>query len=78
MFAGITYDAAQMLFRAFREVGDDRGKIRDFLETKVKSYSGVSGVYSFSPQDHAGLTSDALVMMVATPNGGWRLADYEK
>lgn len=78
MFAGITYDAAQMLFRAFREVGDDHGKIRDFLETKVKSYSGVSGVYSFSPQDHAGLSSDALVMMVATPNGGWRLADYER
>lgn len=78
MFAGITWDAMQMLFRAFREVGSDRAKVRDWLETGVKNFAGVTGVFTFSPQDHAGLTSDALVMMIATPDGGWRLADYEK
>jgi branched-chain amino acid transport system substrate-binding protein len=78
MFAGITWDAMQMLFSAFKEVGDDRGKVRDWLETNVKNWAGVTGVFNFSGTDHAGLTSDALVMMVATPGGGWRLADYEK
>jgi len=37
----------------------------------------VTGLFTFSPTDHGGLTSNALVMMIATPDG-WRLADYEK
>lgn len=78
MFAGVTWDAMQMLFKAFKEVGDDRGKVRDWLETNVKRWAGVTGVFTFSPTDHAGLTHDALVMMIATPDGSWRLADYEK
>ncbi len=78
MFAGITWDAMQMLFKAFKEVGDDRAKVRDWLEANVKKWAGVTGVFTFSASDHGGLTSDALVMMVATPDGGWRLADYEK
>jgi branched-chain amino acid transport system substrate-binding protein len=78
MFAGVTWDAMQMLFQAFKDVGDDRAKVRDWLETRVKNWAGVTGVFTFSEKDHAGLTSDALVMMIATPNGGWRLADYEK
>jgi branched-chain amino acid transport system substrate-binding protein len=78
MFAGITWDAMNMLFQAFKEVGDDRGKVRDWLEANVKKWNGVTGVFTFSPADHAGLTSDALVMMIATSDGGWRLADYEK
>jgi branched-chain amino acid transport system substrate-binding protein len=43
----------------------------------VKNYVGVTGVFNFSPQDHGGLKSDALVMMIADKDG-WRLADYEK
>jgi branched-chain amino acid transport system substrate-binding protein len=78
MFAGVTWDAMQMLFQAFRDVGDDRGKVRDWLETNVKGWAGVTGVFTFSPTDHGGLTSEALVMMIATPDGNWRLADYEK
>jgi len=77
MFAGIVYDATNMLLKAFAEVGNDRARIRDWLETKVKSFPGVTGLYTFSSNDHGGLKSDALVMMIATPQG-WRLADYEK
>lgn len=77
MFAGLAYDAMNMVLKALAEVGEDRIKIRDWLETRVKNYRGVSGSFTFTPTDHAGLTSDALVMMVATQTG-WRLADYEK
>lgn len=77
MFAGIAYDATNMLLKAFADVGNNRSGIRDWLETKVKSYPGVTGLFTFSPTDHGGLTSNALVMMIATPDG-WRLADYEK
>ncbi len=77
MFAGVAYDAAQMVLQAIRETDGERAQIRDWLENKVKNYVGVTGVFTFSPQDHAGLKSDALVMMIATETG-WRLADYEK
>lgn len=77
MFAGVAYDAAQMVLQALRETDGERAQVRDWLENKVKNHVGITGVFNFSPTDHAGLTSDALVMMVATPNG-WRLADYEK
>jgi len=77
MFAGVAYDSAMMAIKALEEVGDDRTKIRDWFETRVKNFVGVTGTYTFSPTDHGGLTSDALVMMIATSQG-WRLADYEK
>lgn len=77
MFAGVAYDGMNMVLAAMREVGGDKAKIRDWLETKVQKWVGVTGVFTFSAKDHAGLASDALVMMVATEKG-WRLADYEK
>ncbi|MBE0591327.1 MAG: ABC transporter substrate-binding protein [Gemmatimonadales bacterium] len=77
MFAGVAYDAAQMVLQAIRETDGERAQIRDWLENKVKDYVGITGVFNFSPADHAGLKSDALVMMIATEDG-WRLADYEK
>jgi len=77
MFAGVAYDATSMALQAIRETNGERAQIRDWLEDKVKGYVGVTGVFNFSAQDHAGLKSDALVMMIADKNG-WRLADYEK
>jgi branched-chain amino acid transport system substrate-binding protein len=77
MFAGVAYDSAQMVLQAIRETDGERASIRNWLESKVRNYVGVTGVFNFSPTDHAGLKSDALVMMIATENG-WRLADFEK
>lgn len=77
MFAGVAYDSANMVLQAIRETNGDRAQIRNWLENNVKNYVGVTGVFNFSPQDHGGLKSDALVMMIADKDG-WRLADYEK
>jgi len=77
MFAGVAYDSAQMALLAIRETDGERAQVRDWLEGRVKNYVGITGVFNFSPTDHAGLKSDALVMMIATESG-WRLADYER
>jgi len=77
MFAGAAYDSANMVLQAIRETNGERAQIRDWLENKVKNYIGITGVFNFGPEDHAGLKSDALVMMIASKDG-WRLADYEK
>ena len=45
--------------------------IRDQLE-KTKKVAGIGGTFSFSPQDHAGLNSDAFVL-VQVEKGDWKL-----
>lgn len=77
MFAGVAYDGTKMVLQAIRETNGERAQIREWLESKVNNYVGITGVFNFGPQDHAGLKSDALVMMIADKDG-WRLADYEK
>jgi branched-chain amino acid transport system substrate-binding protein len=77
MFAAIAYDAANMVLQMIRETNGEREQIRDGLEDRIRNYVGITGVFNFSAQDHAGLKNDALVMMIASKDG-WRLADYEK
>ena len=70
MFAGVAYDATKMVLQAIRDTNGERAQIRDWLENKVTNYVGITGVFNFGPQDHAGLKSDALVMMIATRTVG--------
>ncbi len=39
---------------------------------KTKKFAGIGGTFSYSPQDHAGLTSDAFVL-VQVKKGDWKL-----
>jgi branched-chain amino acid transport system substrate-binding protein len=60
-FAGHAYDAWTLAMEAFKAVGTDKEKVRDWLEG-AKDVVGISGVFTMSPQDHSGLTRDALVL----------------
>jgi branched-chain amino acid transport system substrate-binding protein len=73
-FGGYAYDALYLLVDALKAVGPDKGKIRDYLETRVKNWPGVSGVFNLSPQDHTGLGKDAFVM-ITVKNNDWTFAD---
>jgi branched-chain amino acid transport system substrate-binding protein len=73
-FGGHAYDAIYMLVDALRAVGPNKGKIRDYLETKIKNWPGTGGVFNMSPADHTGLNKDAFVMIVVK-NGDWAFAD---
>ncbi|MBA2317420.1 MAG: ABC transporter substrate-binding protein [Euzebyales bacterium] len=70
-FAGHAYDAFQLAVQAFGEVGTDPAAVRDYLETA--ELTGISGVFRMTPEDHSGLTSDALVI-VEVADGDWTLA----
>lgn len=76
MFAGVAYDATNMILDAMAAVGNDPVAIRDWLETEVKDWVGVTGVFNFTPEDHGGLTPDALIMTTAVAEG-WDIAEYE-
>ena len=70
-FGGHAYDAIMLLKKAMEQAGFSPAAIRDQLE-KTKKVAGIGGTFSFSPQDHAGLNSDAFVL-VQVEKGDWKL-----
>lgn len=72
-FGGHAWDAMHLLVDALQAVGDDKAKIREYLENK-ENFVGQHGVFNFSPDDHNGLTKAAF-QMVEVQGGDWVLAN---
>lgn len=72
-FGGHAWDALHMVVQALSKVGDDKAKIRDYLENEIKGFVGQHGVFNYSPDDHNGLTKEAFNMVVVK-DGTWSLA----
>ncbi len=70
-FAGHAYDAFYLAVEAFEAVGTDKQAVRDHLE-QVSGFVGITGVFEMTPQDHSGLSKEALVM-VTISDGQWQL-----
>lgn len=66
------WDTVNLVAEALGKVGADRGKLRDYIEGR-KNFRGVTGLFSFSSEDHDGLIDVALVM-VKVEKGDWALA----
>ncbi len=73
-FGGHSWDALQMVVQALSNVGDDKVKIRDYLENNIKGFVGQHGIFNYSPDDHNGLSENAFAMIVVK-DGDWALAD---
>jgi branched-chain amino acid transport system substrate-binding protein len=72
-FAGHAYDGFTIAVDAIEEVGTDPKALRDEIES-VSDWAGISGVFTMTPEDHSGLTKEALVM-VEIQDGDWQLAE---
>ena len=70
-FGGYGYDAFNLLVAAIEKAGDDKAAIRDQLE-KIQNFSGVSGIFNLSPEDHNGLKADSMVL-VEIKDSKWQL-----
>jgi len=70
-FSGHAYDAWMLAVDALTKVGSDKAAVRDHLE-QVKGFVGISGVYTMTPQDHSGLSAEAL-KLVTVEGGEWKL-----
>ncbi len=69
-FGGYAFDAFHLLLDAIERAGStDPVAIRDALEA-TSGMAGVTGVYSFSPEDHMGLDLSAF-RMLEIRDGGW-------
>jgi branched-chain amino acid transport system substrate-binding protein len=70
-FGGHAFDAVMLLKGAMERGGFSPAAIRDQLE-KTKKFAGIGGTFTYSPQDHAGLTTEAFVL-VKIEKGDWKL-----
>jgi branched-chain amino acid transport system substrate-binding protein len=61
-FGGHSWDAVMLLKGALEKGGDSPAAIRDQLE-KTRNFAGIGGIFSFSPQDHSGLSKEAFVLV---------------
>jgi len=61
-FGGHAWDAVMLLKGAIERGADSPATIRDQLE-KTEKFAGIGGIFNYSPQDHAGLTSEAFVLV---------------
>ncbi len=83
-FGGHAWDAVMMAVEALSAVEDgasleeQRAAVRDYLETKIVEWPGISGLFTFSASDHNGLGKDSLLFVkvvdgkgVAFPESEW-------
>jgi branched-chain amino acid transport system substrate-binding protein len=72
-FGGYGWDGLMLVVKAI-EMGksDKPADIRDNLE-KIKGFVGITGVFSFSPEDHLGLDASSFEI-VRIVKGDWQLA----
>ena len=69
--AAFAADAADLIADAVAQVGGDRPRIREIIETS--QVDGLSGPIRLTPDNHSGLMPQALTLLVAR-SGRWRLA----
>ncbi|CAB3392372.1 ABC transporter substrate-binding protein [Kyrpidia spormannii] len=71
-FGGHAWDAIHIVAKAVGAVGGDHQKIRDYVENNTKDFVGCTGVFTFNPADHNGLTKEALAL-IKVVDGKWTL-----
>jgi branched-chain amino acid transport system substrate-binding protein len=71
-FAGHAFDAIHIVAKAAQGLDVSAQTMRDAVE-KTQGYTGIGGDFTFSPGDHNGLTTKALVMYEIV-DGVWTLA----
>lgn len=75
-FGGHAFDSFSILCEAIKAAGGtDAAAVRDAIEA-TKEFVGTAGIFTYTPDDHNGLTKDAFVW-VKIADGKWLLAEDE-
>ncbi|MCJ7736683.1 MAG: ABC transporter substrate-binding protein [Anaerolineae bacterium] len=75
-FGGHSWDAHMWVIEGLESLydglslSDRRAAVRDYIENNIKDWPGTGGVFNISPNDHLGLTYDALTF-VKVVDGSW-------
>jgi branched-chain amino acid transport system substrate-binding protein len=52
------------------DLDEQRAAIRDYIESNIRNWPGTGGIFNITPDDHLGLTFEALTF-VKVENGAW-------
>jgi branched-chain amino acid transport system substrate-binding protein len=75
-FGGHAWDGVHMAIDALESLEDglslaeQRAAVRDYLESNIKDWPGISGTFTFTAADHNGLDKDSL-LFVKVEGGKW-------
>ena len=75
-FGGHAWDAMMWAVEALASLpadmalADQRAAVRDYIETNIRDWPGTGGIFNITPDDHLGLTYEALTF-VKVENGAW-------
>jgi len=72
-FGACSFDAFNIALAALKKAGTDKEELRDAIEA-TKGYIGINGEFTYSPEDHGGLSRKSMVMYEAV-GGEWKLID---
>ena len=73
-FGGHGWDSVSLIVKAMETAKSAKPEaIRNALE-KITGYAGTAGVFTYTPENHNGLSEDAFVM-VKVEKGDWRLME---
>jgi len=75
IYAAESYDAALLAREGLKNVGGDLSKLPQGIE-QIKNFPGISGVFTFSPERHSGLSKQDIVL-VNWRDGRFNLVDYD-
>ena len=73
-FGSYGYDNLMLVVEALRAGATDRESIRAFLENDIVDWTGTTGIFNFSVDDHNGLQADSMVM-ATVKDGKWTLLE---
>ena len=74
VYGGQAWDGISMVAHAMAQGGNAKDKIRTGLETTIKEFKGVGGIFTFSPEKHWGLAKSDVVM-IEWRKGKFQLVD---
>lgn len=73
-FGSYGYDNLMLVVEALRAGATDRESIREYLENDIVDWTGATGIFNFSADDHNGLQADSMVMAIIK-DGKWTLLE---
>ena len=74
VYGGQAWDGISMVAHAMAQGGNAKDKIRTGLETTIKEFKGVGGIFTFSPEKHWGMAKSDVVM-IEWRKGKFQLVD---
>ncbi len=76
-FGGHAWDAVMIAVRCLEKVGPEADALRGCFENDIKDFVGITGIFTWSPVDHVGISKESLVL-VQIKNGTWEYVPPEQ